>query len=145
MLFITGRYTWLIIKSVKLLLSIINSFHLSFPLTLPPSLLPSLLSSSPLLHPTPSSNSFLPPPSSPPLQCTFLHLQVEQMKHKDCRNKLMNEVLSAIRLLKFYAWEPCFEERVQTVREKELSVLAKFTYLNAVGSFTFSCTPFFVS
>ncbi|THU79589.1 ATP-binding cassette transporter [Dendrothele bispora CBS 962.96] len=42
------------------------------------------------------------------------------MKTRDERISLMNEVLGAIRMLKFMAWERSFEARVLKIREKEL-------------------------
>ncbi|KAJ7131700.1 multidrug resistance-associated ABC transporter [Mycena crocata] len=42
------------------------------------------------------------------------------MKARDERVALMNEILGAIRMLKFMAWERSFEARVIKVREKEL-------------------------
>ncbi|XP_078481138.1 multidrug resistance-associated protein 1-like [Ciona intestinalis] len=72
-------------------------------------------------------------------------LQVKQMKLKDERIKLMNEILNGIKVLKMYAWEMSFKEKVQTIRDKELSVLRTAAYLNAVGSFTWVCAPFLVS
>ncbi|KAI5886823.1 P-loop containing nucleoside triphosphate hydrolase protein [Schizophyllum commune H4-8] len=42
------------------------------------------------------------------------------MRARDERVALMNEVLGAIRMLKFMAWERSFEARVLRVREKEL-------------------------
>ncbi|KAF8649184.1 hypothetical protein AX16_005982 [Volvariella volvacea WC 439] len=42
------------------------------------------------------------------------------MKARDERVALMNEVLGAIRMLKFMAWERSFEARILKVREKEL-------------------------
>ncbi|KAL0959849.1 hypothetical protein HGRIS_011525 [Hohenbuehelia grisea] len=42
------------------------------------------------------------------------------MKARDERVSLMNEILGAIRMLKFMAWERSFEARVLKVREKEL-------------------------
>ncbi|TDL25136.1 multidrug resistance-associated ABC transporter [Rickenella mellea] len=42
------------------------------------------------------------------------------MKARDERVALMNEVLGAIRMLKFMAWERSFEKRVLVIREKEL-------------------------
>ncbi len=43
------------------------------------------------------------------------------MKSRDERTALMNEVLGAIRILKFNAWERKFEKRIHAVRDKELS------------------------
>ncbi|KAL5281122.1 ABCC2.2 family protein [Megaselia abdita] len=72
-------------------------------------------------------------------------LQVNQMKYKDERVKLMNEVLSGIKVLKLYAWEPSFEEQVLKIREKEIQTLRSAAYLNAGTSFLWSCAPFLVS
>ncbi|XP_018335867.1 multidrug resistance-associated protein 1 isoform X1 [Agrilus planipennis] len=72
-------------------------------------------------------------------------LQIKQMKNKDERVKLMNEVLSGIKVLKLYAWEPSFEEQVLKIRGKEINVLKKAAYLNAGTSFIWSCAPFLVS
>ncbi|XP_055308510.1 multidrug resistance-associated protein 1-like, partial [Sitodiplosis mosellana] len=72
-------------------------------------------------------------------------LQIRQMKNKDERVKLMNEILSGIKVLKLYAWEPSFEEQVQKIREKEIKVLKEAAYLNAGTSFIWSCAPFLVS
>ena len=38
--------------------------------------------------------------------------QFAQMKTKDRRTRLMDEILSGIKVLKLYAWEPSFEEQV---------------------------------
>lgn len=72
-------------------------------------------------------------------------LQIRQMKNKDERVKLMNEVLSGIKVLKLYAWEPSFEQQVLKIREKEIQVLKQAAYLNAATSFIWSCAPFLVS
>lgn len=72
-------------------------------------------------------------------------LQIRQMKNKDERVKLMNEILSGIKVLKLYAWEPSFEDQVLKIREKEIKVLKDAAYLNAGTSFIWSCAPFLVS
>lgn len=71
-------------------------------------------------------------------------LQIRQMKNKDERVKLMNEILGGIKVLKLYAWEPSFEDQVLQIREKELKVLKQAAYLNAGTSFIWSCAPFMV-
>ncbi|XP_016840838.1 multidrug resistance-associated protein 1 isoform X5 [Nasonia vitripennis] len=73
------------------------------------------------------------------------NLQIKQMKNKDERVKLMNEVLSGIKVLKLYAWEPSFEEQILKIRNKEIKVLKEAAYLNAGTSFIWSCAPFLVS
>ncbi|CAD7079877.1 unnamed protein product [Hermetia illucens] len=72
-------------------------------------------------------------------------LQIKQMKNKDERVKLMNEVLSGMKVLKLYAWEPSFEKQVLNIRDKEIDVLKRTAYLNAGTSFLWSCAPFLVT
>ncbi|XP_011637000.1 multidrug resistance-associated protein 1 isoform X7 [Pogonomyrmex barbatus] len=72
-------------------------------------------------------------------------LQIKQMKSKDERVKLMNEVLNGIKVLKLYAWEPSFEQQILKIRVKEIQVLKEAAYLNAGTSFIWSCAPFLVS
>uniref|UniRef100_A0A8B9LS77 Multidrug resistance-associated protein 1 n=1 Tax=Astyanax mexicanus TaxID=7994 RepID=A0A8B9LS77_ASTMX len=71
--------------------------------------------------------------------------QVAQMKSKDNRIKLMNEVLNGIKVLKLYAWELAFKDKVSTIRESELRVLKKAAYLGAISTFTWVCAPFLVA
>ncbi|KAI5750865.1 hypothetical protein M8J77_001951 [Diaphorina citri] len=73
------------------------------------------------------------------------NLQIKQMKSKDARVKLMNEVLSGIKVLKLYAWELSFQEQILKIRSKEIKVLKEAAYLNAATSFIWSCAPFLVS
>lgn len=70
--------------------------------------------------------------------------QVEQMKFKDSRIKLMSEILGGIKVLKLYAWEPIFLEKVEGIREAELRILRRSAYLQAISTFTWVCTPFLV-
>ncbi|XP_067858105.1 canalicular multispecific organic anion transporter 1 [Heptranchias perlo] len=72
-------------------------------------------------------------------------LQMKNMKHKDQRMKLMTEILSGIKVMKFYAWEPSFEHQVFGIRENELKVMKKAAYLQALAIFLYTCTPFLVS
>ncbi|KAM9210176.1 multidrug resistance-associated protein 1 [Dugong dugon] len=71
--------------------------------------------------------------------------QVAHMKSKDSRIKLMNEILNGIKVLKLYAWELAFKDKVLAIRKEELKVLKKSAYLAAVGTFTWVCTPFLVA
>ncbi|XP_016051783.1 PREDICTED: multidrug resistance-associated protein 1 [Miniopterus natalensis] len=71
--------------------------------------------------------------------------QVAHMKSKDSRIKLMNEILNGIKVLKLYAWELAFKDKVLAIRQEELKVLKKSAYLAAVGTFTWVCTPFLVA
>ncbi|CAF4848492.1 unnamed protein product [Pieris macdunnoughi] len=72
-------------------------------------------------------------------------LQIRQMKYKDERVKLMNEILNGIKVLKMYAWEPSFEDQVIKIRNKEMYVLKQTAYLNSATAFIWSCAPFLVS
>uniref|UniRef100_A0AAX7VJX5 ATP-binding cassette, sub-family C (CFTR/MRP), member 3 n=1 Tax=Astatotilapia calliptera TaxID=8154 RepID=A0AAX7VJX5_ASTCA len=71
--------------------------------------------------------------------------QVEQMQHKDARIKLMNEILNGIKVLKLYAWESSFKEKVLAIRQKELIVLRKTAYLGALSTMAWTSAPFLVA
>lgn len=71
-------------------------------------------------------------------------LQVKQMKSKDERVKMMNEILSGIKVLKLYAWEESFEQQVMRIRNKEIKTLTTAAYLNAASMFIWNCAPFMV-
>ncbi|CAG5911647.1 unnamed protein product [Menidia menidia] len=71
--------------------------------------------------------------------------QVEQMKHKDDRIKLMNEILNGIKVLKLYAWENSFKDKVLAIRQKELNVLRKTAYLGALSTMAWTSAPFLVA
>lgn len=66
------------------------------------------------------------------------------MQYKDSRIKLMNEILNGIKVLKLYAWEPSFAQKVLEIRSKELNVLKKSAYLNALSTFAWTSAPFLV-
>ncbi|XP_040290619.1 canalicular multispecific organic anion transporter 1-like [Bufo bufo] len=71
--------------------------------------------------------------------------QMKNMKNKDKRLKIMNEILNGIKVLKLYAWEPSFEKQVQEIRETELKYMLRFAYLFCISMLIFTCTPFLVS
>lgn len=66
------------------------------------------------------------------------------MQHKDARIKLMNEILNGIKVLKLYAWETSFRDKVLAIRQKELNVLRKTAYLGAVSTMAWTSAPFLV-
>lgn len=72
-------------------------------------------------------------------------LQTEQMKVKDERVKSMNEILSGMKVLKLYAWEPSFENLIHDIRERELVFLRKAALYNAATEFIWSLAPFMVA
>ena len=72
-------------------------------------------------------------------------LQMKQMKKKDERVKVINELLNGIRVIKLYAWEVPFIRKVSTIRNSEIDYLKKIGYLHSVTSFLWTCAPFMVS
>ncbi|CAG7821148.1 unnamed protein product, partial [Allacma fusca] len=72
-------------------------------------------------------------------------LQAKRMDFKDERVKLMNEVLSGIKVLKLYAWEPSFERKIREIRYNEIDLLRITSYLNAFSVFLWYTAPFLIS
>ena len=70
--------------------------------------------------------------------------QLEQMKLKDKRIKLMNEILGGVKVLKLYAWEPSFINQIGAIRNDEIKVMKKAAYFNAFMSFFWTTAPFMV-
>ncbi|KAI9363460.1 hypothetical protein DFJ73DRAFT_811265 [Zopfochytrium polystomum] len=68
-----------------------------------------------------------------------------QMGNKDSRTKLMDEVLSGIKIIKLYAWERPFLSKIGVIRDKEMHTLRRIGMLGAVQSFCWGSTPFLVS
>jgi len=65
----------------------------------------------------------------------------------DQRTALMTEVIQGIRVLKQFAWERLFQNRVQTIRDQEQAVGRKVEYIDALlgtypSFFDFSHRPF---
>ncbi|KAG2736015.1 hypothetical protein G9P44_000105 [Scheffersomyces stipitis] len=73
-------------------------------------------------------------------------LQKTQMKNKDERSRLINEILNNIKSLKLYGWEQPYLQRLNHVRnEKELKNLKKMGIFSAFSNFTWTLAPFLVS
>ncbi|XP_046577414.1 multidrug resistance-associated protein 1-like [Haliotis rubra] len=71
--------------------------------------------------------------------------QAELMEQKDKRMKITNEVLSGIKILKLYAWEPSFQQRILEVRKQELHILWKISLMQVFTTFSWALTPYLVS
>jgi ATP-binding cassette subfamily C (CFTR/MRP) protein 1 len=56
-------------------------------------------------------------------------IQEKMMQSKDLRTKIMNEVLNGIRVIKFYAWENSFINKILEIRAQELKTLRSSVYL----------------
>ncbi len=50
----------------------------------------------------------------------------------------MNEIINSIRLIKMYAWELPFADKIKKLRKKEMQELRKTGFLQSVS---FSVTP----
>ncbi|KAJ2215008.1 hypothetical protein EV179_002538 [Coemansia sp. RSA 487] len=73
-------------------------------------------------------------------------LYVAQMKNKEKRTTLTEEALSGAKVIKLYAWERPFLQRIQHVRESlELVMLRKFGTAYALGGVSVVAIPFLVS
>ena len=55
------------------------------------------------------------------------------LQYSDARVKMINEILTGIRIIKFYAWERPFGREVARLREKELKALTTLAYTTAIG------------
>ncbi len=66
------------------------------------------------------------------------------MKQKDKRFRLMNEIISGMKVVKLYAWEPYFEQKIHGLREEELVNIKKANYINAFGSLCWLLSPYLV-
>lgn len=50
------------------------------------------------------------------------------MKDKDKRIKLLNEILSGIKVIKMYGWEHSFIKQTQDYRKKEINALQNIAW-----------------
>nr|XP_049593463.1 multidrug resistance-associated protein 1-like isoform X1 [Syngnathus scovelli] len=72
-------------------------------------------------------------------------LQEVQMSFMDGRIRLMNEIVSGVKILKFYAWEEAFLRRVGVLRDGELDALKKSQVLHSVSLASFHSSPFLIA
>ncbi|XP_062453690.1 multidrug resistance-associated protein 1-like isoform X2 [Rhea pennata] len=72
-------------------------------------------------------------------------LKKSQMRYSDQRVKLLSEMLHGIKILKLYAWEPSYQRKVMSIREREVDVLKSSGYLATYSMLTLTCIPFMVS
>nr|QUF59452.1 ATP-binding cassette transporter Abcc1-7 [Brachionus angularis] len=69
----------------------------------------------------------------------------EKYKLQDSRIKMMNEILSGIRVIKFYGWEVSFEKIIEKIRKNEITNLIKTALLSTLSGLTWQCAPFVVA
>jgi ATP-binding cassette, subfamily C (CFTR/MRP), member 1 len=74
------------------------------------------------------------------------NLQKKQMKNKDARSRLINEIIQNMKSIKLYAWGSAFMNKLNYVRnEQELKNLRKIGATQAFANFAWNSAPFFVS
>ncbi|XP_077138016.1 ATP-binding cassette sub-family C member 10 isoform X1 [Ranitomeya variabilis] len=69
----------------------------------------------------------------------------EMLQHKDARVKLMTELLSGMRVVKFYTWELHFSRCVSSLRDQELQNLRAIKLLDAVCVYLWAALPVLIS
>ncbi|EDV59380.2 uncharacterized protein Dere_GG23434 [Drosophila erecta] len=63
-------------------------------------------------------------------------IQLKAAERTDNRIRMVNEIISAIQVLKMYAWEQPFEQMVTDAREKEMHTIRQGQYIRGFG---FAC------
>ncbi|XP_064629834.1 multidrug resistance-associated protein 1-like isoform X2 [Lineus longissimus] len=63
------------------------------------------------------------------------------MRYKDARLKTMTEILSGMKVLKLYAWEPAFEENITEIRKDEMKTLKSAAIIDAIAYATWFLVP----
>ncbi|XP_046577439.1 ATP-binding cassette sub-family C member 2-like [Haliotis rubra] len=69
----------------------------------------------------------------------------ENADNKDEKIKLLNEVLTGMKVLKLLAWEKCFGDKLDAIRNKELSVLRRLYIFRAFNVFSWNASPYVIS
>ena len=60
-------------------------------------------------------------------------LRRKMMKKADGRIKLMNEILTGIRVIKYYCWEKPFKGKVVDIRKEELQLSQFLSWVLGLG------------
>ncbi|XP_073928987.1 multidrug resistance-associated protein 1-like isoform X2 [Castor canadensis] len=69
-------------------------------------------------------------------------LKKSQTKNKDKQIKLLKEILHGIKILKLYAWEPAYRNKIIEIRDQELEFQKSSRYLAVYSMLTLTCIPF---
>ncbi|XP_035825063.1 multidrug resistance-associated protein 1 [Aplysia californica] len=72
---------------------------------------------------------------------TYTH---QLMQVKDERLKVLSEVLNGIKVIKLYGWEPMFAEKVAEIRNRELKILLKLSFIDIVETFSWTVSIFWM-
>ena len=71
--------------------------------------------------------------------------QTKQISIKDLRIKLMNEILNGIKVLKLYAWEKSFEEKIGEIRGQEVVQLKWAAVYNTFSILCWQLSPVMIT
>ncbi len=72
-------------------------------------------------------------------------MQRNLMEARDERVKQFNEVLNGIKIIKMYAWETGFQEKIEKNRDKELRLLRNYRQFRILSEMMWSAVPVLVS
>ena len=72
-------------------------------------------------------------------------LRMKAILSSEERIKKLNEIFSAIKMIKMYAWESFFIKLIESIREKELAALQKAAVLQSINVSCAFLTPVFAS
>lgn len=72
-------------------------------------------------------------------------LSTKMMEAKDSRVNTMSELLSGVRVIKYFNWQKYFSERVNVTRKEELKHLGGRKYLDALCVYLWATTPVLIS
>ena len=70
---------------------------------------------------------------------------MKKQKTQDVRIKMVNEILSGMKVLKFYGWELSFMDLVNKIRKTELKQLRRQSLLSIVTTFLWGCSPLLIT
>jgi ABC-type multidrug transport system fused ATPase/permease subunit len=71
--------------------------------------------------------------------------QVLKLKHSDNRMRIVNELLNSIRIIKLFAWESAYQDKVGQIRADELKNLRNMSIINALMLAIWEIVPVLVS
>ncbi|KAF9979372.1 hypothetical protein BGZ73_000066 [Actinomortierella ambigua] len=75
----------------------------------------------------------------------YQKVQEKLMKAMDTRSEMTNELLQAIRIVKFFSWERNFYKKIDEARERELALLWSRYFLWVFGAGLWFATPVIVT
>lgn len=70
-----------------------------------------------------------------------INLRSEKKVMTDERIKMTNELVECIRLIKMYAWEKFFKQKIETLRDNEALKMVRFKMIEAVGRSVSEISP----